>query len=178
MTNYLAVPNPFALAEPPAWFLQQLAVFDPDLVIFPSQEEAVFRVARRVRRMPPTAQVSFTLLRHRPDTRIYAQHRLVPVTTILSGRWSPAIFADLAERDLWRVGGADRACDLLEAREAADEARQRRALASDARDLAGLAWHMKQSRLGEWIDLGQRPGVGRGAPRPAPRPAVGAGLHP
>lgn len=158
MTNYLAVPNPFHLAPPPMWFLRDMAVLDPDLVLFPSQEEAVYRLARRVRRMPPAAAVSFALLRHRPDTRIYVTHRLVPVTTILSGCWSPQMLLDLAERDIWRVGGADRAADILDAREESEAERLRRNAASDAYDLAGLAWHVKQSRLGEWIDLGQRPG--------------------
>jgi hypothetical protein len=152
--NFLAyVPNPFGLAAPPAWFLADLTRFDPDLVIFPSQQEAVYRLGRKVKHAPDiwrsvkslssTTADDGTPLHARPDSKVMAQHGLVPVTSILpSGltHWGPEILRDLAHRDIQRYGGGDAFVDALEANEDAEAARQNQAIAGDLAALSHQAY--------------------------------------
>jgi hypothetical protein len=176
---WIAGPNPFNLAAPPVSFLQALVAYDPDLVLFASQEEPVYRLARRVHGRVPTA---YQFLRHRPDTAVFAAHRLVPVASIRHEvQWSPLILLELAERDVHRVGGALAAARQLEAHEARVEARQRQATADDAAELAGFAYESVKWRTGQTIDLGTRhPEGARSRPEPprlrrAHRPVGSAG---
>lgn len=168
--NYLAaVPNPFNLVGPPDWFLDQLAAYDPELVIFPSQEEGVYRIARKHQGKTPRI---FTFLEDRPDTKVYVANNLVPVTSVLPPplvQWGPVIINDLAERDIQRVGGWQAAARLLEDREDTQERRLDKTIRDDADSLAGFAWKAMQWRTGQTIDLGGRKAEGARSRTPTRR---------
>lgn len=174
--NWLAgEPNPFNLAGPPAWFLADLAAYDPALVVFPSQQEGVYRVGRRVPgHLPPVLH----FMQEKPDTKLYVKHRLVPVTSILPPplvQWGPVIINDLAESDIQRVGGWEAASRLLEDREEAAERKADANISDEASVRAGAAWRAIKWRTGQTIDLGSRNPESlrsrRGAPRmPTYRP--------
>lgn len=155
--NYLgSVPNPFNLVGPPDWFLDQLAAYDDQLVIFPSQEEGVYRIARKHQGKTPRI---FTFLNTRPDTKTYVAHNLVPVTSVLPPplvQWGPVIINDLAERDIQRVGGWQAAARILEDRDETKERRLQQSIREDADELAGFAWRAMKWRTGQTIDLGGR----------------------
>lgn len=156
-SNFLAsAPNPFNLAGPPDWFLDDLAAYDDQLVIFPSQEDGTYRVARKHQgRTPPV----YTFLKDRPDTKTYVAHRLIPITSILPPplvQWGPVIINDLAERDIQRAGGWQEACRLLEDAEDTKEARLNRNIRDDADELARFAWKAIKWRTGQTLDLGAR----------------------
>lgn len=167
--NYLSgYPNPYALTGPPSWFLDDLWTFDRDLVIFPSQEEPVYRVGRRVTHGPnpwrlistvtaPDAQTRSPLFQRRPDTAVMAHYRLVPVTSLLPSpyvQWGPVILQDLAACDLHRRGGADRVCDDLEAAEDAAARKDRRDTEEDIGVMARAAYRGHKWATGQTIDLG------------------------
>ena len=50
--NYIADRNPFNLLPPPEWWLQQLYDYDAQLVVVPSRQDAVYRLARRTWNRP------------------------------------------------------------------------------------------------------------------------------
>ncbi len=81
--NFVANGNPFGLSRPPAWWLEQMWHFDNQLVLFPSQEQPLFRLTRRSRRAP---RMGATKLPHpleaarpKPDTQLFMQYGVVPV---------------------------------------------------------------------------------------------------
>lgn len=156
-SNYLAaLSNPFNLVGPPDWFLDDLAAYDDQLVIFPSQEEGVYRIARKHQGHAPPI---FTFLKDRPDTKVFVANRLVPVTSVLPPplvQWGPVIINDLAEKDIQRVGGWEAASRLLEDAEDTKERRLDRTIADDAEHLARFAWQAIKWRTGQKLDLGAR----------------------
>lgn len=178
--NWLPLANRFNLAVPPDTFLDDLSAYDPDLRIFPSQEDGVFRVGRVVPgHLPPV----YHFMKDRPDTKVYVQYRLVPVTSIVPTpfvQWGPVIINDLAERDIRAVGGWEAASRILEDREESAEARSRRDTYDEAGVRARSAWRAIKWRTGQTIDLGAKR-VGhdsRGEPsrKPAyPRPDFSSG---
>jgi len=128
-------------------------VFDPDLVIFPSQQEAVYRLGRKVRHSPDVWRLVTSLTnthnpdgthpKPRPDARVMARNGLVPVTSILpSGltHWGPELLRDLASRDIRRHGGGDAFVDALEAGEDAEAARIQHGIQGDLAALAHEAY--------------------------------------
>ena len=167
--NYLAhLPNPFGLAGPPSWFLIDLAAYDPALVLFPSQEEPVYRLGRRiphgrdiwskVRSVTTGRNDDGSPTRHRPDAQTMALHRLAPVTSILPSplvHWGPTILADLAARDIQRAGGAADFADRLDAQEEREEELDRRRMLGDLDALSreaysGIVWKTgRRVRVGD-----------------------------
>jgi len=106
MRNWLTVPNPFGLQEPPKWWLRAMRTFDDQLVIFPSQKDPVFRLARRSRLSAGIEPSDVPGVANHPDTVLMRNHGLVPVTTVVPGAiWDDRVFTHLAERDTWRMGG-------------------------------------------------------------------------
>jgi hypothetical protein len=154
--NWLPLPNRFSLSVPPDSFLDDLAAYDPDLRIFPSQEDGVFRVGRVVPgNLPPV----YHFMQHRPDTKVYVANRLVPVTSIVPTpfvQWGPVIINDLAERDIRAVGGWESACRLIEDREESAERKERRDVSDEASIRARSAWRAIKWRTGQTIDLGAK----------------------
>lgn len=151
--NYLVEENPFGLAPPPTWFLGEMWSFDPCLTIFPSREEPVYRLARRVEHGQPLLNV----LMRRPDTQMFWKHRLVPVTSILPSpyvHWSLLLLKDLSERDVRRRGGYKRVADLADAQEEAKTNAWRREVEDGAAQRARASWRQQKWTRGETLDLG------------------------
>lgn len=122
MTNYLPDTNRFKLAGPPQWWLRQLWDFDPSLVVVPSRQDCVYRLAQRRKLNLPNHIVNEALFKE-SDTQMLASYSLVPVTTIIATcNWSnPFLFQELANRAPHRMGGAAKVTKELEAREAEEE---------------------------------------------------------
>lgn len=125
--NYLEGTNPFKLAGPPSWFLRALWDFDSSLVIVPSKQDCVYRLAQRRRPNLSDAIVNESLFAS-SDTKMLASYSLVPVTTILStATWSPQMLQELANRAPHRNGGAEvvnRRFDDLEREEELKKAKE------------------------------------------------------
>lgn len=157
--NYLQEENPFGLSAPPNWFLEDLWNYDPCLVIFPSKEEALFRLARRTEHGSPVTR----LLAGRPDTAMFVKHRLVPITSILPSpmvQWGPVLLKDLADRDLRRAGGYKRAARLLDQFDEDADTRWQRENAEGAEVRARASWRGQKWTNGEALDLGARKNQG------------------
>lgn len=128
--NYLDVTSPFALPKPSDAWLRTLAAFDVDLVIFPSQKQALYRLARRAKRSGGITERVFRKIGSmlHPDTKIMFDHHLVAVTTIpREAIAAPCeiICQQLIPRDTWRHGqGPDDAALALERMERDEAARQ------------------------------------------------------
>lgn len=122
MVNYLPDTNRFKLAGPPAWWLRQLWDFDSSLVVIPSRQDCVYRLAQR-RKLNLPEHIINDVLFQQSDTQMLASYSLVPVTTIIATcNWSnPFLFQELANRAPHRMGGAQKVADDLDARDAEEE---------------------------------------------------------
>lgn len=149
LPNYVKDTNPFNLAGPPRWFLQQLWDYDPSLVIVPSRMGFFYRLAQRRELKLPESVVN-DVLKEQADTRMLASYSLVPVTTILSTvRWdSPLIFADLTLKAPWRMGGADKYEKLLHDRESKEYLAKRQQRDDYIEYLAKDAWKLYGKKIG------------------------------
>lgn len=153
--NFLVEENPFGLAAPPTWFLEEMWKFDPNLVIFPSKEEALYRLARRVEHGAPILSV----MKNRPDTMMFWKNRLVPVTSIMPSpfvHWSPILLKDLAERDIRRQGGYKKVADRLDAEDEEKRSISRASIEDGAMIRARASWREQKWSHGEALDLGAR----------------------
>lgn len=159
--NYLPLSSPSNLTPPPAWFLTDMRAFDPELVLFPSQEDSVYRLCRRTR--GPLPALNFM---HSPDARICRAHKLAPVKAILPPpfvHWGPVILADLAQYDLQRHGGGKGAADILDRREADAEAKIDANITDQAGVMAGHAYRELKFNLGQTVIGGVKKPEGAGA---------------
>lgn len=147
--NYLVDTNRFKLAGPPQWWLRQLWDFDPSLVVVPSRQGFYYRLAQRRQLQLPEHIVNEALFKE-SDTQMLATYNLVPVTTILAtANWSnPYLFVELGNRAPWRLGGADKVNNELEARER--EEKQRLFEKNDDRltRLSKDAWRLYRTKIG------------------------------
>lgn len=149
MTNYIQDVNKFKLAGPPTWWLQKLWEFDATLVVIPSRQECVYRLAQRKKLNLPAHLVNDVLFKE-SDTRLLASYGLIPVTTILAtANWSnPYLFVELANRAPWRLGGANKVSDLLEARDQQDELDKRAKTDEHLSYLGKDAWKLYNKKIG------------------------------
>lgn len=155
--NFICEENPFGLAPPPTWFLEEMWKFDPLLVIFPSKEEALYRLARRVEHGQPILTLVADPQKRRPDTTLFWKHKLVPVTSILPSpwvHWGPCLLNDLARADIRRQGGAKRLSERLEAADDDAESRWHREVEDGATIRARASWREQKWTRGESLDLG------------------------
>lgn len=151
--NYIEEANPFGLSGPPRSFLSEMWTFDPCLVIFPSTEEAVYRLARRIEHGAPV----LTFLKTRPDTQMFVRHRLTPVTSIVPfAKWGPVLLHDLAVRDIRRAGGFRSAADALDEQDDGAERQWQRWVDDQATIRARASWKGQKWSRGETLDLGGR----------------------
>lgn len=150
MTNYIVDLNKFRLAGPPRWWLRQLMDFDNSLVVVPSRQTCVYRLAQRRRLNLPDHIVNDALF-NESDTKMLASYSLVPVTTIIpTANWSnPYLFKELAERAPWRLGGAEKVNKMIEDRELAKEARINHENSERNHFLAKDGWKYYQSLTGQ-----------------------------
>ena len=147
--------NPFNLPAPPTWWLQVLAAYDPDLVVMPSATEPVYRLARRARKSPGVQlALNAGLVPPHPDTLRMARAKLVPVASMLQPTiWSLKTIEELAARDLWRHGGADRVNQLLLDQEARQRQRAKQALHDDLDRIGADAYASYKYRTGQRVSL-------------------------
>lgn len=147
--NYIPDLNRFNLAGPPDWFLDQLWAFDDSLVIVPSRQEYLYRLAQR-RKLNLAENIVNEAMKAQADTAMLVSYSLIPVTTIVATvNWShPYLFEELRRRAPWRMGGADRVINDLEARERQEELQKR--VNTDERNeyLSRDAWRFYQQKIG------------------------------
>lgn len=169
MANTLSVPNPFQVTPPPEWWLREMDLFDPKLVVFPSQKRMTFILARRATRTAGESLHEVTGISQNPDTLIMAKHRLVRVCEILPGvLWDMRVFQKLAAHDIERQGGAAEVAnklDVMDARKAATiQADQENEITARASD----GYKAYKYRIGERLSLTPSSQHGRGDHRPNP----------
>lgn len=131
MLNFIPDVNKYKLPAPPKFWLQKLWDFDSSLVVVPSRQDFVYRLAQR-RKLNLPDHITNDAFFNQSDTKMLASYSLVPVTTIMpNANWSnPYMFVELANRAPWRMGGAEKVIKDIEAREAEEE--QARAAETDA----------------------------------------------
>lgn len=113
--NYIRVATKFGLEDPPKWWLKRLHVFDDQLVLFASQSDPVFRLGRKSRLSRGIEPADVPGVANHPDTIVMRTHGLVPVTTVYPRAiWDETVFEHLAQRDTWRMGGAEGTMQKLE----------------------------------------------------------------
>lgn len=147
--NYIPGTNPFKLAGPPKWWLIQLADFDPSLVVVPSKQDCVYRLAQRRHLKLPEHIVNDALF-NQSDTQMLASYSLVPVTTIIAtANWSnPTMWKDLAERAPWRQGGAEKVNALLDQRDLDRESAKQQATEAHLTSLGKDGWNLYRKKIG------------------------------
>lgn len=156
-TNWIPDRNPSNLASPPQWFLDELWEFDNQLVIMPSREKLpLYRLVRRTRRTAGYKFISRLAkgLSFSPDTIMMAHHDVVPVASLpATVTWSARIFLELIARDTWRVGGGDKAADLLDAQDKAKEDQQNRNLNSELHERVNRSYEHFKARTGQRLSM-------------------------
>lgn len=114
--NYLVGVNPFGMERPPQWWLNEMWLFDPQLVLVPGLKRMVFTLARRATRCGGEPLHDVRGLSQNPDTIFLNQSRLVRVCEIMVGvTWDMRIFRKLAAHDIQRQGGAAEVANTLDA---------------------------------------------------------------
>lgn len=118
MKNWIEDENPFNLERPPEWWLKRLWDFDATLVLVPSRQKAVYRLAQRIPPNPAIAAVNEALWMH-SDIRMLAGYGLIPVAPLFTPvNWDhPRIFQELAERCPAMLGGFEKTMKRIEDRE-------------------------------------------------------------
>lgn len=149
MNNYICDVNRFGLAGPPRWWLAKLWEFDPSLVVVPSRQACVYRLAQR-RKLKLRENITNDALFNQSDTKMLASYSLVPVTTIIAvANWgNPLMFEELRRRAPHRNGGAAKVIAEVEAREMQDELDKRKAIDAITTDSAKDGWGMYLKNLG------------------------------
>jgi len=171
MTNWIPDINRCKLSAPPEWWLKGLADFDADLVLIPSRQEMfVYRVARRATKSQGIGTAVIAAVDRQADTVMLAQHRLVPVTTIRTmGTWSYnnlyQLTHTLADRDIWRHGGASKVAERLDMNDQQERMKVDATIAADADYRARDAWRSLQARTGQRV---LHPGLTPRPSEPAP----------
>ena len=166
INGVLRVANPFGVVEPPAWWLNEMRLFDDRLVIFPSQKRATMILARKATRSRGESLHDIKGVTQNPDTIIMAEHRLVRVCEILPGViWDMRVFQKLAAHDIQRLGGANRVADLLDARDQKQREQIERTQHDDLHAISSDAYAAYKTRIGERLSLAPNP-HGRGTVTP------------
>ena len=170
MQNYIPDVNLFNLSGPPQWWLKKLWDFDASLVVVPSKQNCLYRLAQR---RPPNLSVRITndVLFKDSDTRMLASYGLIPVTSILAtANWSnPFLFQELANRAPHRNGGAEKVTQMLEAQEAEADAKKQAKTDEHLHYLGKDAWKLYLKKLGlrGYLDLSTGQQVSRNPPSPS-----------
>lgn len=149
MRNFIVDLNRFSLAGPPNWWLQKLWEFDNSLVVVPSRQACVYRLAQRRKLQLPDHIVNDALF-NESDTKMLARYSLVPVTSIIpTANWSnPYMFVELANRAPWRQGGAEAVNKRLEDQEWQDMIDTQIKTDEHLTYLAKDAWKLYNKKIG------------------------------
>lgn len=158
--NYIPDENRFKLAGPPQFFLRRLWDFDPDLVVVPSRQSMVYRLALK-RKLRLQENVVNDVLWQDSDTQMLASYGLVPVTTILAtANWdNPLLFQELANRSPHRQGGAEKVIKDIEEREARADFQKQLEIEDMKNILAKDAWNLYLKKTGLGRTYHWAPGV-------------------
>lgn len=175
--NYRADRNPFSMSAPPAWWLDGLRNFDPELVVMPSREQiGVFWLTRKVSRLAMLSDQAIThsavqdqVKAHLTDTAMFLTNRVEPVTKIVTpmGVWAlHKVLKWLTEHDTWAVeggpldaqgmrnaiaNGGSRFTKQVEANDAAALAKRKREQRENIFHATGDGWRSLQARTGQRI---------------------------
>lgn len=160
MTNYIPDLNRFKLSGPPQWWLRRLQDFDTSLVVVPSRQDCVYRLAQRRKPQLSEAITRDVLFKH-SDTKMLASYGLIPVTTIIAtANWAnPMMFEELRRRAPWRqFKSTDEAIAAVEGQEASEEAGLKAQTAEHLDYLGKDAWklYLKKIGLRGTYDLGAK----------------------
>lgn len=149
MTNYIPDQNKFRLAGPPSWWLRKLWDFDASLVVVPSRQECVYRLAQRRKLNLPEHLVNDALFQQ-SDTQMLASYGLIPVTSILAtANWSnPYLFVELANRAPHRQGGWEKVIREVEDAEHQEEVKKQEKVEDMKNILAKDGWRLYQQKQG------------------------------
>lgn len=125
MLNYIPDVNKFGLAGPPLWWLKALWAFDASLVVVPSRQSCVYRLAQRRKLNLPDHIVNDSLFKE-SDTKMLATYSLIPVTSILpTAAWSFRMLQELKARSPHMQGGAAVVNAKLDAEAQEEEVKKR-----------------------------------------------------
>lgn len=161
--NVLRVPNPFQMTRPPAWWLNEMELFDPQLVIFPSQARMVFVLARRATKSAGESLHDVKGLTQNPDTLLMHKHRLVRVCEILPGViWDQRVFQKLANHDIRRLGGPKAVADRLDAQDTKRRETLQKDQDNEVTARASDAYRAYKYKIGERLSLTPANKHGRG----------------
>ena len=150
LSNYIVDLNKFNLAGPPAYWLRKLWDFDASLVVVPSRQSCVYRLAQRRKLKLPEHIVNDALF-NESDTKMLARYSLVPVTTIIAtANWSnPFMFQELANRAPWMQGGAEKVINNIEGREDDEQAAVDHQIDQRNTEIARKGWKYFKEKLGK-----------------------------
>lgn len=183
MVNYIA--DNLKSEQPPQHFLQAVYDFDDKLVLLPSRMTPGAYVVARRKQYGPIGEAKSIIADEflKPDTKMCLLHGLVPVCLMYKtgfGWDATKLLARLAARDLWRMGGADKVADILEAREDKEKADLKASIRAEQWERSGDAWRTYQHRTGQstirtkdFHKLKPRPGAA--AEQTAPSGSMGSG---
>jgi hypothetical protein len=152
---------------PPEWFLGRLHDYDAELVLLPSRYKPyAYVVARRSRlgRQGLTKNAIADTITQ-PDTRMCLHYGCVPVCLMFKHGpvWNvDTVLNKLKARDLWAVGGGDKAADILEAEEAKEKSDRDAAKRDELLALGRDAYKSYKMRTGQRTSLHHsRPGAAK-----------------
>lgn len=152
--NWIEDVNRFHLKTPPLALLRRLWDFDSSLVIIPSKQDCVYRLAQRRPISLPKHLLDDPFF-NQSDTQMLASYGLIPVTTILAEpNWfHPNFFKELENRAPWRMGGAEKVLTALEEEEMREEAQKK--IDEDLRltDISRQGWRSYQRRTGARVTI-------------------------
>jgi hypothetical protein len=176
--NYLRTENPFKLADPPAWWLQEVYDYDSQLVVFPSRHRMAFILARR--RHFSNAMVELDYLDKKLvaesaglDGDILAKHNLIYVRHLIGETTRRhGLVQWLRDHDTVANGGGEKVAQRLEDAELDIEQQKRRTMISDIDHRARDAYRSYKARTG------QRVGYGDKAAKPSARQMPLTGFTP
>ena len=148
MNNYIVDVNKFKLAGPPKWWLSKLWDFDASLVVVPSRQDCVYRLAQRRKLKLPEHIINDALF-NQSDTQMLASYSLIPVTTIIAtANWSnPYLFVELANRAPHRNGGAEKIINTIESNEAMEETKRNAQTDEMLTEVARSGWNYYKTKL-------------------------------
>jgi hypothetical protein len=160
-SNILRCANPFQMTRPPKWWLNEMHLFDPELVIFPSQQRMVFVLARRAKHSAGESLHDVKGLTQNPDTILMNRNKLVRVCEILPGViWDQRVFKRLANHDIRRLGGPRAVADRLEAMDEKKRKTIQRDQDSEVEARARDAYKLYGYKTGSRISLANHNGRG------------------
>lgn len=143
--NWLGRENPWQLPAPPSWWLKRLHERDAALRVLPGMKEPCYRIARASAAMQRVKPI----LGNDSETGRMCREGVVPVISLRPDVvWNDDFFAWLDAHDQWRVGGADKFADQLEAQEAQAAERLDERIDDEAGQRASSAYFAKLVRDG------------------------------